>query len=105
MDEVFAELMEESQRKTRVPESLEAVHEVQKEGEMHRFQEILIVAKDNVAVARESVAVAKVSITMAKKNMEKDREMQRQLMDAILSQNAFLQNMLLLGQRLCSPVI
>ncbi|EMP28177.1 hypothetical protein UY3_14722 [Chelonia mydas] len=62
-------------------------------------QGIVAVPEDGVTEPRNSMAMAKDSITMAKESMEKDREMQRQLMDPILSQNNFLQNVLLMGQQ------
>lgn len=41
-----------------------------------------------VAVAKERMAVAEVSIPVVKESKEGEGEMQNQLMDAILSQNA-----------------
>lgn len=90
--------MAKSQGETRLAEKWRLFLRSQRGKEMQLSQNIMAVLKQSVAVARDSVAVAKDSITMAKKSRKKDSEMQRQLMDAILSQNAFLQNMLLLHQ-------
>lgn len=57
------------------------------------------VSQQGVAVTKRSVAQDKDSIAITRDSTEKDREMQRQLMDAILSQRPLLQNMLLLGQQ------
>lgn len=47
-------------------------------------KEVVAVAKNSMVIARESIGLAKESIG------KKDREMQRQLMETILSQNVML---------------
>ncbi|EMP38206.1 hypothetical protein UY3_04549 [Chelonia mydas] len=75
----------------------------QRKKETQLSKEIIAVSKVGIVVTSNSMAMVKDSITMSKENEEKAKEMQRQLMDAILSQNALLQNMLLLGQKDLKP--
>lgn len=98
---MLAELMAVSQRKTRLAERKTA-DETPEELRNAAFPDHAIGQERSVdvplvSVVRERVAVAKESSTMVKESVEKAREMHRQHTDAILSQNALLQNMLLLG--------
>lgn len=69
-------------------------------------REIVAVAKGSMVVAKGSMAVARDLIGMDKTSMEKDRETEKQLLEATQSQNALLQRMSLLGQlavQYCKP--